>query len=201
VAGKQQRGQETSDKVLNAALKLFSQHELSIERLSELSTVSVGSIYHHFGKLNGVSAALYQRSMADLLETIIAAVQKETSARGKVLAQSRAYMEWTREKKAAARFIHASAYAPYMQEYEDEIRKAKEPILRELMGLFATHIQAGEMIPLPLPLYEILLIGPLAELARRWLSGGSGLDLDQAAEYLPERIWQSVAPREGQHAR
>jgi AcrR family transcriptional regulator len=197
VAGKQQRGQETSDKVLKAALKLFSQHELSIERLSEQSAVSVGSIYHHFGNLNGVSAALYQKSMADLLETIIAAVERETNARDKVLAQSQAYMEWTREKKAAARFIHASAYAPYMQQYEAEIRKAKEPILRKLMGLFAEHIRAGEMIPLPLPLYEILLIGPLAELARRWLSGGSGLDLDQAAEHLPERIWRSVAPREG----
>jgi AcrR family transcriptional regulator len=196
VAVKQQRGQETSDKVLKAALKLFSQHELSIERLSELSTVSLGSIYHHFGNLNGVSAALYQRSMADLLETIIAAVKVETSARDKVLAQSRAYMDWTREKKSAARFIHASAYAPYMQEYEADIRKAKEPILRELMGLFEAHIRAGEIIPLPLPLYEILLIGPLAELARRWLSGGSGLDLDQAAEHLPERIWRSVAPKD-----
>jgi hypothetical protein len=84
-----------------------------------------------------------------------------------------------------------------MQEYDDEIRKAKEPILRELLGLFEVHIRAGEIIPLPLPLYEILLIGPRAELARRWLSGGGGLDLDQAAEYLPERIWRSVAPKEG----
>jgi AcrR family transcriptional regulator len=181
---------------LKAALKLFSQHELSIERLSEESGVSIGSIYHHFGNLNGVSAALYQNAMADLLQTIIRAVQTETTARGKVLAQSRVYMEWTREKKAAARFIHASAYAPYMQQYDDDIRRAKEPILHELMALFEPHIRAGDMVALPLPLYEILLIGPLAELARRWLSGGSGLDLDHAAEHLPERIWRSVEPKE-----
>jgi AcrR family transcriptional regulator len=195
VAGKQQRGQETSEKILKAALKLFSNQELSIERLSEQSAVSVGSIYHHFGNLNGVSAALYQSSMTDLLQKIIRAVEVQTTARDKVLAQSRAYMEWTREKKAAARFIHASAYAPYMQQYADEIRQAKGPILQELMSLFEPHIRAGEMIALPLPLYEILLIGPLAELARRWLSGGSGLDLDAAWEYLPERIWLSVEPK------
>jgi AcrR family transcriptional regulator len=196
VAGKQQRGQETSEKVLKAALKLFSHQELTIERLSEESAVSIGSIYHHFGNLNGVSAALYQNAMADLLQTIIRAVRTETTARGKVLAQSRAYIEWTREKKSAARFIHASAYAPYMQQYEDDIRRAKEPILQELMVLFEPHIRAGDMMALPLPLYEILLIGPLAELARRWLSGGSGLDLDLAAEHLPERIWRSMEPKE-----
>jgi AcrR family transcriptional regulator len=196
MAGKQQRGQETVDRVLKAALKLFSRHELSIERLSEVSGVSVGSIYHHFGNLNGVSAALYQSAMADLLHSIIRAVQVETTARAKVIAQSRAYMEWTREKKAAARFIHASAYAPYMQQYEEDIRRAKQPILEALMALFEPHIRAREVIGLPLPLYEILLIGPLAELARRWLSGGSGLDMDAAWDHLPERIWRSVQPEE-----
>jgi AcrR family transcriptional regulator len=196
VAGKQQRGQETQDKVLTAALKLFSRHELTIERLSEASGVSIGSIYHHFGNLHGVSAALYQKAMADLLQTIILAVKSQSRARDKVLAQSRAYMEWTREKKAAARFIHASAYAPYMEQYEKDIRDAKQPLLQELMALFEGHIRAGEMIALPLPLYEILLIGPLAELARRWLSGGSGLDLNAAAEHLPERIWRAVEPKE-----
>ncbi len=196
MSGKQQRGQETSDKVLKTALKLFSQHELSIERLSEASAVSIGSIYHHFGNLNGVSAALYHNVMIDLLQSIIRAVQTKDTARDKVLAQSRAYIEWTREKKAAARFIHASAYTPYMQQYADAIRRSKEPILSELMGFFAPHIRAGDMIDLPLPLYEILLIGPLAELARRWLSGGSALDMDAAWEHLPERIWKSVEPKE-----
>ncbi|HYX33548.1 MAG TPA: TetR/AcrR family transcriptional regulator [Oligoflexus sp.] len=196
MAGKQQRGQETSDKILKTALKLFSRHELSIERLSEESAVSIGSIYHHFSNLHGVSAALYQSSMADLLQTIIEAVRAQTTAKNKVMAQARAYIEWTRDRKNAARFIHASAYAPYMQQYEQEIRQAKEPILQELMALFEPHIRAGELIALPLPLYEILLIGPLAELARRWLSGGSGLDLEAAWEFLPERIWQSVQPKE-----
>ncbi len=196
MSGKQQRGQETTDGELKAALKLFSQHELSIERLSEASAVSIGSIYHHFGNLNGVSAALYQNLMADLLHSIIRAVQTKDTARDKVLAQSQAYIEWTREKKSAARFIHASAYAPYMQQYADELSRAKDPILSQLMDFFAPHIQAGEMIALPLPLYEILLIGPLAELARRWLSGGSAIDMDDAWKHLPERIWTSVKPKE-----
>jgi AcrR family transcriptional regulator len=164
--------------------------------LGEASGVSIGSIYHHFGNLHGVSAALYQKSIADLLRTILLAVKSQTTAHDKVLAQSRAYMEWTREKKAAARFIHASAYAPYMEQYEREIRDAKQPLLQELMALFEPHIRAGEMIALPLPLYEILLIGPLAELARRWLSGGSALDWNAAVEHLPERIWRAVEPKE-----
>lgn len=196
MAGKQQRGQETAEKILQAALKLFSHHELSIERLSEESAVSIGSIYHHFRNLQGVSAAIFQASMADLLWAMIRAVRSQTAARDKVLAQSRAYMEWIHEKKAAACFIHVSGYAPYMRQYAKDIREVKEPILQELMGLFEPHIRAGDMLRLPLPLFEILLIGPLAELARHWLSGSSSLDMGAAWEILPECIWQSVQLKE-----
>jgi AcrR family transcriptional regulator len=196
VAGKQQRGQQTAEKILQAALKLFSHRALSIERLSEESAVSIGSIYHHFGNLQGVSAALFEASMADLLLAMIGAVRSQATARDKVLAQSRAYIEWIQDKKAAARFIHASGYAPSMQHYEKDIRELKAPIFQELMGLFEPHIRGGDMLRLPLPLYEILLIGPLAELARHWLSGSSGLDMEAVWKILPECIWQSVQPKE-----
>ncbi|MFG3604665.1 hypothetical protein [Micromonospora chersina] len=53
---------------------------------------------------------------------------------------------------------------------------------------------AGEFATLPEPLVEMLLIGPVAETARRWLAGVPGIDLGQAARVLPDRIWRSLAP-------
>ena len=45
---------------------------------------------------------------------------------------------------------------------------------------------------LPDPLIEMLLIGPVAELSRRWLAGATDLDLGKAARVLPDRIWASL---------
>ena len=41
------------------------------------------------------------------------------------------------------------------------------------------------------PLTEMLLIGPVAELSRRWLSGAD-IDLARAAKLLPPRIWAAL---------
>ncbi|MFD3580999.1 hypothetical protein [Streptomyces sp. NPDC058683] len=41
------------------------------------------------------------------------------------------------------------------------------------------------------PLIEMMLIGPLAELSCRWLSGAD-VDLDRAAKLLPPRIWAGL---------
>jgi hypothetical protein len=38
----------------------------------------------------------------------------------------------------------------------------------------------------------MLVIGPVAETARRWLAGAPGIDLTTAAAVLPERIWRSI---------
>ena len=45
------------------------------------------------------------------------------------------------------------------------------------------------------PLTEMLVIGPVAEAARRWLGGAPDIDLTTAARLLPERIWHSVRGR------
>jgi hypothetical protein len=38
----------------------------------------------------------------------------------------------------------------------------------------------------------MLVIGPVAETARRWLAAAPGIDLAQASRPLPERIWHSI---------
>jgi hypothetical protein len=47
------------------------------------------------------------------------------------------------------------------------------------------------VVDLPDPLTEMLLIGPVAELSRRWLNGAA-IDLTKAAKLLPPRIWSAL---------
>ncbi|GAA0389323.1 hypothetical protein Acor_60030 [Acrocarpospora corrugata] len=60
------------------------------------------------------------------------------------------------------------------------------------MAWLRPHIAAGTVADLPVPLLEMLLIGPLSEVTRRWLSGAPGIDLAEAARVLPEPIWRSL---------
>lgn len=53
-------------------------------------------------------------------------------------------------------------------------------------------MDSGELAPLPLPLIESLVLGPVVAVARRSLSGIDDVDLDEAARLLPEQIWRSV---------
>ncbi|MET9351723.1 hypothetical protein ABZY14_01695 [Streptomyces sp. NPDC006617] len=73
-----------------------------------------------------------------------------------------------------------------------EMRDAQQPSVSAMAGWIQPRIDAGEIAPLPMPLLETLVLGPVVAVARRHLSGVRDVDLDEAARVLPERIWRSV---------
>lgn len=201
LGGKQQRGEATIERVLDAALACWADASsddakaLTVQTLARDAGVSIGSLYHHFGSLDGVAAALYRRSMAAKLDGIAAALPKRArNAKAGVVAFVKAYLAWTAANPAAARFIHGSAYAPFLKRFEHEIRDDKAQHLAPILAWFEPYIAAGEVVALPGPYYEMLLVGPVAEVARRWLAGAPGLDPETAAKVLPDRVWAALAP-------
>ena len=192
---KQQRGTETADRLLSTALDVFAmsgQDGFTVHAVTSASGISLGSLYHHFGSFDGLAAALYSKCMSQLFDALIAALTRTRTARTGIRALVATYLRFTQENPAAARFIHASAYAGYVSAHASQINAAKAPQLEAVAGWLRPHIASGELVDLPEPLIEVLLIGPVAETARRWLSGMPGLDIGQAARVLPERVWQSL---------
>jgi hypothetical protein len=78
--------------------------------------------------------------------------------------------------------------------HADVVHAAREPRLGALLAWLEPHVRAGRVARVPAPLFEMLVVGPAAETARRWLAQDPALDLDEAARVLPSRIWRSVAP-------
>ncbi|MER5321078.1 TetR/AcrR family transcriptional regulator [Streptosporangium roseum] len=201
---KQQRGEATADRVLEAALDLYAARgagALTMTALIAETGVSSGSLYHHFGSVDGLSAALYSRCMSELLDTLIAALKRSRTARTGVRALVEAYLRFTRDNRPAAHFIHASSYAGFLPAHAEHIAAAKASRMRQIADWLRPHVEAGHVIALPDPLTEMLVIGPVAETSRRWLAGAPDVDLTIAARLLPERIWQSIRgecpPRDG----
>lgn len=192
---KQRRGAETVRRVLDAALAVHDEagpDGFTVQAVVAAGGVSLGSLYHHFGSFDGLAAALYSRCMANLLDGIVDALERTRTPRGGVRAVVTAYLRFVEEEPRQARFIHASAYAGYLPAHAEAIAEMKAPRMARMGRWLEPHVRDGAIVDLPEPLTEMLLIGPVAELSRRWLAGAADIDLGKAARVLPDRIWASL---------
>jgi AcrR family transcriptional regulator len=194
---KQQRGLDTMARVLDAALDCFARtgvYATRIEDLAEKAKVSVGSLYHHFGGRERVAFLLYRRCMESLMGTIAAAVLPKKTARDGVRALVRSYLGWVAENREAARYIYAAAsQAELLEGWKADMTEFKGELVSPFVKWFQVHIDAGAIIALPPALMEVVVVGPPAEFARRWLSGVPGLQMEAAVKSLPDAVWRAVA--------
>jgi AcrR family transcriptional regulator len=194
---KQRRGEATVDQLLTAALHVFAdagQQGFTVNAVTAASGVSQGSLYHHFGSFDGLAAALYIRCTERLFVEMNAALGRSRTARTGVRALVQAYLRFTVEQREAALFLHASAYSGYLAAHAGQIAAAKAVKLGAMADWMRVRMERGEIVPIPGPMIEVLVMGPVAEAARRWLSSTYELDLDQAARILPDSIWRSLRP-------
>lgn len=186
---------DTRTRVLDAALALYQregQQGFNVHAIVAESGSSLGSIYHHFGSMDGLAAALYARSMAGLLDRVAVAVSRARSLKGGVTALVGAYLEYARSERTAMLFIHASSYASFLPAHAALIEESKGGRLLSIREFFAVRVASGEIDAIPLPVLEVLLLGPVSELTRRHLAGDASIDLAEAARILPARILAAI---------
>jgi len=192
----QARGSRTVDRVLDAALAAFAEEGLeglTVQGIRERSGVSVGSLYHHFGSREGIALALYQRWLLDLLDLLCAGALRTRTAKGLVRAMVEGYLDWVEANRDAARFVLCAAPAELDPRASPSLQQAKLVRLAPLLERARQHARAGELVELPLPYYEMMIIGPLAEISRRWLAG-EPFDLAEARRVLARSIWRALEP-------
>ncbi|MFG2650449.1 TetR/AcrR family transcriptional regulator [Streptomyces sp. NPDC048436] len=197
MAPKQQRGEATVDKLLTAALEVYAksgQPGFTVTAVTAAGGVSLGSLYHHFGSFEGLAASLYTRCMEQLFDEMIAELNRARTARTGVRALVTSYLRFTQEHPDAALFLHACAYSGRLAAHAEQIRTAKAAKLAVIAEWMLPRVVAGEIAPMPGPVLEVLVMGPVAEAAHRWLASTYDMDLTEAARFLPDRIWLSLQP-------
>ncbi|BET48450.1 MULTISPECIES: TetR/AcrR family transcriptional regulator [Streptomyces] len=193
---KQHRGEVTSDLLLDAALRLYTEsgeQGVTVTAVTRTSGVSLGSLYHHFGSLDGLLTALTERWTGRLLEQLVTALTSAGTARAGIRAVVGAYLAFVRDHPGAALLVHSPRADRRLMARGQEVRDAQQPTVSAMAGWIQPRIDAGEIAPLPMPLLETLVLGPVVAVARRRLSGVRDVDLDEAARILPERIWRSIS--------
>ncbi len=192
---KQPRGEETVKRVLDAALRSVIEagvHAVSVQDISARSSVSIGSIYHHFGARDGVVFALYRRCLERMLEAITASVVHHRSARVGVHALVASYLRWVERHPDEARVIYGVAEADLSKARRADLAALGRDVVAPLAAWLAPHVTSGKLAPMPVGLFEVVLIGPAAEASRRILAGEAGYGFDEAVAVLPEVAWRSV---------
>ncbi|MFI9153621.1 TetR/AcrR family transcriptional regulator [Streptomyces sp. NPDC053367] len=193
---KQQRGEATVELLLDAALRVYAEsgeQGLTVSAITKASGVSLGSLYHHFGSIDGLINALTQRWLGRLLTELAGALRHTRTARSGIRALTRAYLAFVQEHRTASLLLHSSRADQQGMARGQELRDSQEARISALTLWIQHHIDTGELAPLPPPLVESLVLGPIVAAARRRLSGIEDITLDEAARLLPERIWRSVA--------
>ncbi|MFE9505511.1 TetR/AcrR family transcriptional regulator [Streptomyces anthocyanicus] len=192
---KQHRGEVTSDLLLDAALRVYAdagEQGLTVSAVTRASGVSLGSLYHHFGSIDGLVNALLTRWLGRLLGELAAAVGDSHDARTGVRALVRAYLGFVQAHPDVSRLLHSSRADQVGMEQGRELRDVQEARMPPLTSWVLRHVERGEIAPLSPALLESLLLGPVVGVSRRWLTLGD-VDLDEAARILPERIWRSIS--------
>ncbi|WP_399887228.1 TetR/AcrR family transcriptional regulator [Streptomyces sp. BBFR51] len=193
---KQHRGEVTSDLLLDTALRLYTEsgeQGVTVTAVTRTSGVSLGSLYHHFGSLDGLLTALTDRWTGRLLGQLLTALTSTDTAREGIRAVVGAYLAFVRDHPGAALLVHSPRADRRLMARGQEVRAAQGPAVSAFARWVQPRIEAGEVAPLPLPLLETLVMGPVVAVARRRLSGVRDVDLDEAARILPERIWRSIS--------
>ncbi|MFF8656435.1 TetR/AcrR family transcriptional regulator [Streptomyces huasconensis] len=194
---KQRRGVETAERLLDAALQVYAdagEQGVTVGALTRASGVSLGSLYHHFGSVDGLMNALLLRWLERLLGELAAGVARSRTARGGVRALVQTYLTFVQEHPDASRLLHSSYADRVGMAHAKQLRDAQEARLSPLTEWVRRHVESGEIAPLDVPVVEALVMGPIVATARRRLSGLDDVDLGQAARVLPERIWRSLTP-------
>ncbi|NDZ77717.1 TetR/AcrR family transcriptional regulator [Streptomyces sp. SID10853] len=197
---KQQRGELTAELLLDTALRLYAAdgpRGVTVGAVTRASGVSAGSLYHHFGSVEGLVAALTDRWLGRLLGDLLTSLRGARTARTGIRALVLAYLAFVDEHRDAALLLHSATADRRTMEQGKVLRDAQEARLSAFAGWAQQFVTSGELAPLSMPLIESLALGPVVGVARRWLSGTGDVDLGEAARVLPERIWLSLAAARG----
>ena len=184
-------------KVLQAALQLYEEggeEAITIERLATLSATSVGSLYHHYGSKDQILSELYLHTLENFRQSLRQQLETAVTSRDFVTGLVRHYLAWIEANPAASRLLLRERRSQPLQAKDPELRQSTLGFVQELGVRLKQAVHAGEVRPLPLALYQPVLLGPSIEFCRHWLSGRSAkLTPSQVADGLAAAAWRSVA--------
>ncbi|HTP51389.1 MAG TPA: TetR/AcrR family transcriptional regulator [Anaeromyxobacteraceae bacterium] len=192
---------ERRREIFCAALECFAEIGFSQTTMADIrrrAKASTGSIYHQFESKEHLAAEIFLEGIADYQAGWIAALERETDARGGLRAVIGHHLRWVRSNETWARYLFQRRHSAFTAAAERKLAELNAEFLRRASLWFATHMEAGRLRRLPPDIYIALVAGPYTEHTRHYLSGRDCTNTEEVIEMLADAAWRSLAVRPDQ---
>jgi AcrR family transcriptional regulator len=177
------------EEILAAALEAFTEKGFAaatIDDVRRVSGASTGSIYHHFGGKEGLAAAIYVEGLRDYQQGFIRTLRGQRDPEDAVKTLVRHHLRWIERNADLARFIFGRRETEVVATTDEPLRELHRALFAAAAELLEPWFEQGAMKPLPLDLFNAVLIGPSQEFARHWLAGRTKTPIRSAERALAE---------------
>lgn len=189
------------DQIMLAALTCFVENGFAattIDMIREKSGASTGSLYHHFRNKEAIASAIFIEAMADHFQSLKNALEaidpgSDNVAALGVKAIVFTYSRWVEAHPDLARYAYLGRGVTVDPEGRALLTEQNRHQLAYLRDVFSFWIEKGLIRRMPVSLYHAIVIGPVQEYARQWLSGKVKVLLSDATHELAEAAWRGVA--------
>lgn len=183
--------------ILQAALECFSSQGIegtTIEMIREKSGASVGSLYHHFGSKEKIASALYLEGLRNMRELQDRRLQRAQNLEQFLKAIVGSHVDWIAGNPDWARFLFSQRPVVSQTGEESLMREETLASYQQLMTRFFELAPEGYQLPYPKAICVSLLIGPVHEYARAWLSGRQTKALASQKDFFAQAAWRIFRP-------
>lgn len=180
---------DRKQEILGAALRGFAEKGLAgttVEEVRRRSGASVGSIYHHFGGVDGIAVSLYVEILREYQAGLVRALKRAHEAESGVEALVRHHLRWVERNPGRARFLLQGGS---MRAAAGEELKELNRSLSASIGEWIEH--QTEIRPQRREVFYAVIIGPAHELSRAWLSGRIP-SLRELEDELAAAAWRAI---------
>ncbi|MFN3581115.1 MAG: TetR/AcrR family transcriptional regulator [Pseudomonas sp.] len=183
--------------ILQQALCCFNEvgvEATTIDAIKARCETSVGAIYHHFGKKEGILSALFFAAQDDQREHLKSYLDKACSLQEAVYSIVTSYVDWVVAYPEWARFLYQArssvATGPYQQDLKDRNAENYQELKEKMLSLGGEGLKVTH----PFEILPSLIIGPAENYCRAWLARRVHTSPDQYREMFAQSAWRSVQP-------
>lgn len=187
----------TRAKLLEAAAQVFLSQGFdaaSMDQVRQLAGVSNGSLYHHFPTKAQLADALYAQTLREFHKQLMVPIQGRASAQNGVKGMLRVYMDWVVANPGKARLLNELKRSGGLAGGAGEWEQANSEGFGALRAWMERKAQAGELRPMPFPVWQAAVFAPAMLLTPYWVRQPVPDVPPKIRAALEHAAWAAVAP-------
>ncbi|MBU1170423.1 MAG: TetR/AcrR family transcriptional regulator [Proteobacteria bacterium] len=181
--------------IIHGALECFIStgiSETSISDICKKSNSSTGSLYHHFGSKEKLAAKVYLEGIQDYQKGFVHALEASTDAKSGIFGVIAYHLKWVVDHPAWAIFLFRERHSGFMGQSEHELHQLNGEFVNKISVWFFGHVASGTLRKLKPDVYQPILLGPVQEYVRHYVSCAHKPDIKNVAEELALAAWLSL---------